>query len=70
MKYTNLGDTGLKVSKIALGTMNFGEITDEKTAFEIMDRAIELGINIFDTADVYGGLQTPDMKRGLGHQRK
>ncbi|NHI69294.1 aldo/keto reductase [Lactococcus garvieae] len=66
MKYTNLGDTGLKVSKIALGTMNFGEITDEKTAFEIMDRAIELGINIFDTADVYGGLQTPDMKRGFG----
>ena len=46
--------------------MNFGELTDEKTAFAIMDKALEAGINLFDTADVYGGLQTPDMEKGFG----
>lgn len=66
MEYTHLGRTGLKVSRLALGTMNFGELTDEKTAFEIMDKALEAGINLFDTADVYGGLQTPDMEKGFG----
>ncbi|WP_279526014.1 aldo/keto reductase [Staphylococcus gallinarum] len=66
MKYTNLGRTGLKVSKLALGTLNFGELTDEKTAFEIMDKAFEAGINFFDTADVYGGPQSPDMEKGYG----
>lgn len=66
MKYTNLGRTGLKVSKLALGTLNFGELTDEKTAFEIMDKAFEAGINFFDTADVYGGPQSPDMEQGYG----
>ncbi|GAB6619479.1 MULTISPECIES: aldo/keto reductase [Bacillus] len=66
MQYTNLGRTGLKVSRFVLGTMNFGELTDEKTAFEIMDRAVEAGINFFDTADVYGGPQSPNMKKGFG----
>ena len=66
MEYTHLGRTGLKVSRLALGTMNFGELTDEKTAFAIMDKALEAGINLFDTADVYGGLQTPDMEKGFG----
>ena len=70
MEYTHLGRTGLKVSRLALGTMNFGELTDEKTAFAIMDKALEAGINLFDTADVYGGLQTPDMEKVLEHQRK
>lgn len=54
MKYTHLGRTGLKVSRLCLGTMNFGPETDEATSFAIMDRALELGINFFDTADVYG----------------
>ncbi len=54
MQYTTLGRTGLKVSRICLGTMNFGTVTDEKTSFAIMDRALELGINLFDTADFYG----------------
>lgn len=54
MVYTNLGRTGLSVSKLCLGTMNFGPFTPEEEAFRMMDRALELGINFFDTADVYG----------------
>ena len=54
MEYTNLGRTGLKVSRLCLGTMNFGPQTDEQTSHEIMSRAIDLGINFFDTANVYG----------------
>lgn len=54
MEYTKLGRTGLKVSKLSLGTMNFGPQTTEQDSFAIMDRAHELGINFFDTADVYG----------------
>ncbi|NQW29731.1 MAG: aldo/keto reductase [Ignavibacteria bacterium] len=54
MKYNRLGRTALKVSNLCLGTMNFGPYTDEKTSFEIMDKAVELGINFFDTANVYG----------------
>ena len=66
MNYSNLGRSGLKVSRLILGCMNFGELTDEKEAFRIMDRALDAGINTFDTADVYGGLQTPDIKKGYG----
>ena len=66
MKYKNLGRSGLKVSRLILGCMNFGELTDEKEAFRIMDRAVDTGINCFDTADVYGGLQTPDIPKGYG----
>lgn len=54
MKYTTLGRTGLKVSRLCLGTMNFGPHTTEPDSFAIMDKALELGINFFDTADVYG----------------
>jgi aryl-alcohol dehydrogenase-like predicted oxidoreductase len=54
MEYTHLGRTGLKVSRLCLGTMNFGPHTQEADAFRIMDRALELGINFFDTANVYG----------------
>ena len=54
MQYTNLGRTGLKVSRLCLGTMNFGPLTPEPDSFAIMDRALELGINFFDTANVYG----------------
>jgi len=52
--YTRLGRTALKVSRICLGTMNFGPHTTEPDSFAIMDRAIELGLNFFDTANVYG----------------
>ncbi len=55
MEYTRLGRTGLKVSRLVLGTMNFGPLTTEPDSYAIMDKALELGINFFDTADVYGG---------------
>src|SRR5512136_953596 len=54
MKFTQLGRTGLKVSQLCLGTMNFGPQTNEPDSFAIMDKALELGINFFDTANVYG----------------
>ncbi|MBR7675837.1 aldo/keto reductase, partial [Streptomyces daliensis] len=54
MKYTQLGRTGLKVSRIVLGTMNFGPQTDEAESHTIMDAAQGAGINFFDTANVYG----------------
>ena len=54
MDYARLGRTGLKVSRLCLGTMNFGPLTTEPESFAIMDRALELGIDFFDTADVYG----------------
>jgi aryl-alcohol dehydrogenase-like predicted oxidoreductase len=54
MEFTQLGRTGLKVSRLCLGTMNFGPQTTDADSFAIMDRALELGINFFDTANVYG----------------
>ncbi len=54
MEYRNLGRTGLKVSPLCLGTMNFGWHTSEKDSFALMDKALEMGINFFDTANVYG----------------
>src|SRR2546430_3011947 len=54
MEYTNLGRTGLRVSRLCLGTMNFGPKTTEPDSFAIMDRALEHGINFYDTANVYG----------------
>jgi aryl-alcohol dehydrogenase-like predicted oxidoreductase len=53
MQYISLGRTGLKVSRLCLGTMNFGASADEPTSFSILDRAIEGGINFLDTANVY-----------------
>jgi aryl-alcohol dehydrogenase-like predicted oxidoreductase len=55
MQYTYLGRTGLKVSRLCLGTMNFGPQTTEPDSYAIMDKALELGINFYDTANVYGG---------------
>ncbi|WP_225824523.1 aldo/keto reductase [Streptomyces naphthomycinicus] len=54
MKYTQLGRTGLKVGRLVLGTMNFGPQTDEADSHAIMDAALDAGINLFDTANVYG----------------
>jgi aryl-alcohol dehydrogenase-like predicted oxidoreductase len=54
MQYAHLGRTGAKVSRLALGTMNFGWHTDEPTSQTIMDAALDAGVNFFDTADVYG----------------
>ncbi|MCU0500050.1 MAG: aldo/keto reductase [Anaerolineae bacterium] len=60
MEYVHLGRTGLRVSRLCLGTMNFGPETTEADSHIIMDKALELGINFFDTANVYG------WKRGEG----
>src|SRR5215207_9391216 len=54
MKYTHLGRSGLSVSRLCLGTMNFGWKTEESDSHAIMDRALAEGINFFDTANVYG----------------
>ena len=64
MQYKKLGRSGLMVSRLCVGTMNFGSFTSEKESFEIMNRAIEFGINFFDTANVYGG------KKGEGITEK
>ena len=65
MDYRRLGSTGLKISRLMLGCGNFGGVgsasafygmgENEAQAFELMDRALEAGINVFDTADAYGG---------------
>lgn len=55
MEYVHLGRTGLKVSRLCLGTMNFGPYATEEESYGIMDRALDLGVNFFDTANVYGG---------------
>ncbi|MCW5935370.1 MAG: aldo/keto reductase [Fimbriimonadia bacterium] len=60
MQYVHLGRSGLLVSRLCLGTMNFGPETEEAESFAVMDRALELGFNFFDTANVYG------WKRGEG----
>jgi len=53
MKHTNLGRTGLKVTKLCLGTMTFGLQCDEATSASILDTAFDAGITFLDTADVY-----------------
>ncbi|MSU70651.1 MAG: aldo/keto reductase [Opitutaceae bacterium] len=55
MDYTHLGRAGVRVSRLCLGTMNFGPQTTEADSFAIMDKAVELGLNFFDTANSYGG---------------
>src|SRR3954452_13563951 len=60
MEYTHLGRSGLTVSRLCLGTMNFGSETEEPESHAIMDAAHDAGINFFDTANRYGG------KSGLG----
>jgi aryl-alcohol dehydrogenase-like predicted oxidoreductase len=54
MEYKYLGRSGLRVSRLCLGTMNFGVDTDEHESFRIMDAALDAGINFFDTANIYG----------------
>ena len=56
MEYARLGRTGCKVSRLCLGTMNFGQETEEKDSGMIIESALELGINFWDSANVYGGV--------------
>lgn len=68
VQHRRLGKHGVLVSNLCLGTMNFGWHTAEDESFAIMDRALELGINFFDTADVYGnGGQQGDTEIILGN---
>ncbi|MEO8329686.1 MAG: aldo/keto reductase, partial [Candidatus Nanopelagicales bacterium] len=64
MEYTHLGRTGLQVSRLALGTMNFGPQTSEPDSHAVMDRALDHGLNFFDTANVYGW----EMGKGITEQ--
>lgn len=65
MDHAHPGRTGLKVSRLALGTMNFGEVTNEATSFAIVDEALNPGIKFFDTADIHGGPQSPGLWQNL-----
>jgi aryl-alcohol dehydrogenase-like predicted oxidoreductase len=58
MSYRNLGTSGLKVSVVGLGCNNFGMRIDEGAAAKVVDAAIELGVNFFDSADIYGSGQS------------
>src|SRR6266403_676304 len=67
IEHKRLGKHGVLVSNICLGTMNFGWHTSQEESFKIMDRALELGINFFDTADIYGwGGEQGDTEEILG----
>jgi len=65
MEFTQLGRTGLKVSRLCLGTMNFGPQTTEEDSFAIMDKALDLDINFFDTANVYGWKMGEGITEGI-----
>ena len=70
MQYTHLGQTGVQIPKVCLGTMTFGNEADEKASFLIMDHAKDIGINFFDTADLYGnGLAEEILGRWLRGKR-
>jgi len=70
MDYRNLGRSGLKVSPLCLGTMMFGDATDEPTAARIIDRAREQGINFIDTANVYNAGRSEEITgRAIRAQR-
>jgi aryl-alcohol dehydrogenase-like predicted oxidoreductase len=70
MYYRNLGKSGLKVSAIGLGTNQFGGKVDQATTQNIIDAAIDLGVNFLDTADVYqGGRSEENIGKALKNKR-
>src|ERR1700690_4390474 len=72
MKIRNLGQSGLGVSAIGLGCNNFGARIDEAAAKAVIHKALDLGITLFDTADIYGesGGSEDHLGRILGDRRK
>ena len=72
MEYRNLGSSGLRVSLVGLGCNNFGMRLDLEQTRAVIDRAFDLGITLFDTADMYGGRGGSETQLGkiLGHRRK
>jgi aryl-alcohol dehydrogenase-like predicted oxidoreductase len=71
LEYRNLGRSGLQVSVVGLGCNNFGMRMDQDATQAVVDRAIDLGVNLFDTADVYGGAGKSEefLGRALGARR-
>ena len=65
MRYTSLGRTGLTVSRLCLGTMNFGWLVDEAGSHAILDRALGAGVNFVDTANMYGSVQGDGLSERL-----
>ena len=72
MQIRNLGGSGLRVSAVGLGCNNFGQRTDLETSRNVIHRAIDLGITLFDTADIYAGMGGSETVLGevLGDRRK
>ncbi len=71
MEYKSLGASGLQVSAVGLGCNNFGMRIDKEKSAAVVSRALELGINFFDTADIYGGtLSEQFLGEALGDRRK
>ncbi|WP_077590389.1 aldo/keto reductase [Planococcus lenghuensis] len=70
MKYSNLGRTGLQVSNLSLGTMAFGRWIDEEASADILDAALEAGVNVVDTANFYGKGQDEVVKCGTGESEE
>lgn len=71
MNYVYLAKTGVRVSELCLGTMTFGKEADEPTSIALMNRALEIGINFFDTANVYNkGLTEEIVGRWLNGRRE
>jgi aryl-alcohol dehydrogenase-like predicted oxidoreductase len=70
MRYKRLGNSGLQVSVIGLGGNTFGRFVDAKGTAQLIHRAIDLGINFFDTADVYGlGVSEEHVGKALADRR-
>src|SRR3989454_8656962 len=71
MQIRNLGGSGLRVSAVGLGCNNFGQRIDLEASRKVIHRAIDLGITLFDTADIYDGIGGSETVLGevLGHPR-
>ncbi len=70
MRYRRLGKSGLKVSVVGLGGNNFGRVTDAQTTERIIHKALDLGVNFFDTADAYGrGVSEEQVGQALAQRR-
>ena len=70
MEYRNFGRTGVKVSRLILGSVNFGTRTDEAESFDMIDHAIHQGINFIDTSNMYGrGVSETTIGKGSATQR-
>ena len=70
MKLRRLGTSGLKVSEVGIGCNNFGMRIDEKETDAVVSAAIDAGVTLFDTADIYGGTKSEEfLGKALGKRR-